>query len=211
MPTCTQFKPSEINIVKLSQNFLINLRNSSFNKSSISDVLFIHSFLHEWLYSPLLGPRLFFSFVTFLTQMIGRAVPQTVSRWLPTVATRLRARVWSYGICGGQYGAGAGFLRGLRFPLPIFIPPIAPQSPSYIIWCWYNRPALAAVPSGLSLTPLRIILKTNTQTVGLLGLVISLSLDRYLHTGRHKHKHPCIEGELNPWSQRSRKRIQFMA
>jgi hypothetical protein len=26
----------------------------------------------------------------------------------------------------GQSGAGAGFLRVLRFPLPIFIPPIAP-------------------------------------------------------------------------------------
>jgi hypothetical protein len=39
------------------------------------------------------------------------------------------------------------------FPLPIFIPPIAPQSPSPIIWGWYNRPEVAAVPSGLSLTP----------------------------------------------------------
>jgi hypothetical protein len=27
----------------------------------------------------------------------------------------------------GQSGAGAGFLRVLRFPLPIFIPPIAPK------------------------------------------------------------------------------------
>jgi hypothetical protein len=57
-------------------------------------------------------------------------------------------------ICGGQSGAGAGFLRVLRFPLPIFIPPIAPQSPSYIIWAWYNRPVVAAVLSGLSVTPL---------------------------------------------------------
>jgi hypothetical protein len=40
--------------------------------------------------------------------------------------------VWSCGICGGRSGAGAGFLRVLRFPLPIFIPPIAPQSPSSI-------------------------------------------------------------------------------
>jgi hypothetical protein len=31
-------------------------------------------------------------------------------------------------------GAGAGFLRVLRFPLPVFIPPIAPQSASSIIW-----------------------------------------------------------------------------
>jgi hypothetical protein len=54
-------------------------------------------------------------------------------------------RIWSSGICGGQSGTGAGFLRVLRFPLPIFIPPIAPQSPSSIIWGWYNRPEVAAV------------------------------------------------------------------
>jgi hypothetical protein len=48
-------------------------------------------------------------------------------------------------LCGGQSGAGAGFLRVLRFPLPIFIPQIAPQSPSPIIWGWYNKPEVAAV------------------------------------------------------------------
>jgi hypothetical protein len=32
----------------------------------------------------------------------------------------------SCGICGGQSGTGAGFLRVLRFPLPILIPPTAP-------------------------------------------------------------------------------------
>jgi hypothetical protein len=63
----------------------------------------------------------------------------------PTAVTRVRSRVWSSGICGGQSGAGAGFLRVLQFPLPIFIPPIAPQSPSPIIWGWYNRPEVAAV------------------------------------------------------------------
>jgi hypothetical protein len=64
----------------------------------------------------------------------GRAIAQAVSRWLTTAAARVRARVWSSGICGGQDGAGAGYLRVLRFPLPIFIPPITPQSPSSIIW-----------------------------------------------------------------------------
>jgi hypothetical protein len=41
----------------------------------------------------------------------------------------------------------AGVLRVLRFSLPIFIPPAAPQSPSCIIWNWYNRSEVAVVPS----------------------------------------------------------------
>jgi hypothetical protein len=50
---------------------------------------------------------------------LGRAIAQAVSRWLPTAAARVRARVWSSGLCDGQSDAGAGFLRVLRFPLPI--------------------------------------------------------------------------------------------
>jgi hypothetical protein len=75
---------------------------------------------------------------------VGRAIAQTFSRWFATAAVRIRSRVCSY---GGQIGSGLDFLRILRFPLPIFIPLIAPQSPS----------VMAAVSSGLSLTPLRII------------------------------------------------------
>jgi hypothetical protein len=58
----------------------------------------------------------------------GGAIVQAVSRWRPTAAARVRARVWSSGIYGGQSCAGAGFLRVLRFPLPIFIPPNSPSS-----------------------------------------------------------------------------------
>jgi hypothetical protein len=83
----------------------------------------------------------------------GRAIAEAVTRWLPNAAARVRARVWSCGICGGQSGAVAGFLRVFRFPLPIFIPPIAPQSPSSIFWGLYNRPEVAALPSP---TPLKI-------------------------------------------------------
>jgi hypothetical protein len=90
----------------------------------------------------------------------GCAIAQAVSRWLPTAADRVRARVWSCGIYGGQSGTRAGFLRVLRFPLPIFIPPVPPQSPSSIIRGWYNRPVVATVGSGLSLTPLIIIITT---------------------------------------------------
>jgi hypothetical protein len=56
-----------------------------------------------------------------------RAVAQAVSRWLPTAAVRVRVRA-AYGVCGEQSGTGADFLRVLRFPLPIIIPPISPSS-----------------------------------------------------------------------------------
>jgi hypothetical protein len=45
----------------------------------------------------------------------------------------------------------------------IFIPPTAPQSPSSIIWALYNMPEVAAVPSGLSSTPL--IKKINKKYI----------------------------------------------
>jgi hypothetical protein len=61
---------------------------------------------------------------------VGHAIAQAVSRWLLTAAARVRGQVWSNGICGGQSGAGADFLRVLRFPLPIFIPPNSPSSQS---------------------------------------------------------------------------------
>jgi hypothetical protein len=47
-----------------------------------------HSFFHQWLYSPLLGPGLFFSFVIFFT--VGRTPwtsDQPIARPLPTHRT----------------------------------------------------------------------------------------------------------------------------
>jgi hypothetical protein len=86
---------------------------------------------------------------TYQTQRCyGRAIAEAVSRWLPTAAARVQSRVWSSGICGGQSGIGAGFLRVLRFPLP-FIPPnsLSSQSPGAgTIGQW-----VADVPSGPSL------------------------------------------------------------
>jgi hypothetical protein len=61
-----------------------------------------------------------------LSNAVGRAVAQAVSRWPPTAAARVRVRA-ACGICGGQSDTGAGFLRVLRFPLPI-TPPISPSS-----------------------------------------------------------------------------------
>jgi hypothetical protein len=82
---------------------------------------------------------------------IGRAIAQAVSCRLPTTAARVRAQIKSCGIFGGQSGTGVDFLRVLRFPLSILIPPTTPHSSSTIRG-WYNRPVVADVPSRLSLT-----------------------------------------------------------
>jgi hypothetical protein len=58
--------------------------------------------------------------------MLGRTVAQAVSRWLPNAAARVRVRA-ACGFCDGQSGTGTGFLRVLRFPMPI-IPPVSPSS-----------------------------------------------------------------------------------
>jgi hypothetical protein len=70
---------------------------------------------------------------------LSRAIAQAVSHQLPTTAARIRVEVRSCGICGRQSGTEAGFLRVLRFLLPILIPPSAPHSSS-IIRSWYSRP-----------------------------------------------------------------------
>jgi hypothetical protein len=49
------------------------------------------------------------------------AIAWAVSRRLPTAAAWVQAQVRSCGICGGQSGIGAGFLRVRRFTLPILI------------------------------------------------------------------------------------------
>jgi hypothetical protein len=88
---------------------------------------------------------------SYVTQGIGGSIfsyllnegchlPQTVSHRLLTAAARIRTQVRSYGICGGQSGSEVRFLRVLRFPLPILIPPIAPHPLSSINRGWYNRP-----------------------------------------------------------------------
>jgi hypothetical protein len=50
---------------------------------------------------------------------------------------------------------GQVFSEYFGFPCQSSILPIAPQSPSSIIWGFYNRPEVTAVPSGLSPTPLK--------------------------------------------------------
>jgi hypothetical protein len=61
--------------------------------------------------------------------MLGRAIAQAVSRRLPTAAARVSNPglvMWDFVM--DKSGAGAAFLRELRFPLPIYIPSASPIS-----------------------------------------------------------------------------------
>jgi hypothetical protein len=58
----------------------------------------------------------------------------------------------SCGICVGQSGTGAGFLRVLRFPLPTIIPQNSPSSLSPEAGTVVGQ-LVVDVPSGPSLTP----------------------------------------------------------
>jgi hypothetical protein len=71
--------------------------------------------------------------------LAGNRISVMVSSRLTTATVRVPTQVKSCGICGRQIGTGAGFLRVLRFPLPILITPTAPHSSSSIIRGWYNR------------------------------------------------------------------------
>jgi hypothetical protein len=70
----------------------------------------------------------------------GRAITQAVSRRFPNATARVRVQLRSCGICCGQSGTWEGFLRVLRFPLPILFPPTAPHSSLSITRGCYNRP-----------------------------------------------------------------------
>jgi hypothetical protein len=89
---------------------------------------------------------------------------QVVSRRLPTAAARVRAQVRSCGICGGQSGTGAVFLRVLRPPLPILGQPIAPHSSSSSGAGTIGQ-LVADVPSWLSLTPPQETKTSMTDTM----------------------------------------------
>jgi hypothetical protein len=93
------------------------------------------------------------------TSRKGRAIAQAVSSTAAVRGSRPVLVMWNFVV--DKVALGAGFLRVLRFPLPIYIPPIAPKIIIYHLEL-YNRPEVAAVPNGLSPTPPIIKIKNNT-------------------------------------------------
>jgi hypothetical protein len=87
-----------------------------------------------------------------LSKYHDRAIAQAVSRRFLTATARFRAQVTSCGNCGEQSGSGAGFLRVLRFPLPILIPSML-YTHHLSSGAGTIGQLVADVPSGLSLTP----------------------------------------------------------
>jgi hypothetical protein len=61
--------------------------------------------------------------VSWESQSQGGAIAQEVRRRVPTATNRVKSQFRLRVICGGQSGAGKGFLRVLWFPLPILVSP----------------------------------------------------------------------------------------
>jgi hypothetical protein len=80
------------------------------------------------------------------------ALPQEASRWLPTAAAQVQSHIKSCQVCSVESSAGAGFLRVLLFPIPIFI--------HRLLYIHLSSRAgtvdqlVTDVPSRLNLTPL---------------------------------------------------------
>jgi hypothetical protein len=99
-------------------------------------------FLETW--------RRWYQLIKFHPVKHGRSRTKASSQ-RSTVAARVQSQVRSCGIRGGQSDTGAGFLRVLRFPLPVPIPPNSPYSSSV---AGTVGKLVADIPTGLSLTPI---------------------------------------------------------
>jgi hypothetical protein len=102
----------------------------------------------------------------------GCAIAQAVSRRLTNAVARVRARSDYLGFVVNKVALGRFFSEYFDLtPLPIFIPPISPQSQSPIIRGWYNRPV-----SGRSTkSPIAQIKKKNIDSGSKCSLQIYIS------------------------------------
>jgi hypothetical protein len=118
--------------LECSEVFLLRLRDFRWLWRLLSYCTWCSVIL--WIFANISDPSVASIFTVIWSRLQGsfrgRAIAQAVTHWLPTAAARLHARFWSSGICGGQNDTRTGFLRVLRFPMPIFIPPDSPSSQS---------------------------------------------------------------------------------
>jgi hypothetical protein len=84
----------------------------------------------------------------------GHAVALAASRRLATAVARVRSRIKSRGIYGGQSDPGTGFFRVLRFLLPLMPSTIFSTIITfYHTGLVHNRPINSRSNSGLGSTP----------------------------------------------------------
>jgi hypothetical protein len=103
---------------------------------------------------------------------------------------------------------GTSSRRGVRLSsrvVPLMFTPRVGLRHEYLLLLWLYSPC----------GPCSLFQFPNLYTVGLLGRVFGPSEGRYLHTEQHKHKinahrHPCLQWDSNPLSQRSSERRQSM-
>jgi hypothetical protein len=132
-----------------------------------------------------------------LSVSTGRSIAQAVSRWLPTAAARVRSRIWSSGICGGQSGAGVSFLRILRFPFQSSIHQLLHNHP-HLSFGAGNIGQTLLQYKGLSPTPLAIKKSWNKKInsirfsyhISLLNAHIQIFLVTASIKIRRSHKSP---------------------
>jgi hypothetical protein len=88
-----------------------------------------------------------------LTSIVGRAIAQAASRWLPTAAaggSNPGLVMWDFVV--DKVALGQVFSEYFGFPCHSSFHQLLQKSSSSIIWGLYNRPEVAAVPRDLSRT-----------------------------------------------------------
>jgi hypothetical protein len=93
----------------------------------------LHSFIHQWLYSPLLGSGLFFSFVISFSQpvgLLGRVISPSQGRYLHAGQHKHRIRTHDPSVRGARDHCD-------RHPAAISngIPTVRSMSSPIQIWC----------------------------------------------------------------------------
>jgi hypothetical protein len=104
---------------ELSKSTLFNRDDQQIQSSNLEPTIISHATQSKWKYVRKYG------------DLGGCAIAEVVSRWLPTAAARVRARVWKMGFVVDKVALGKVFSEFFGFPCQKpFIPPTSPSSQS---------------------------------------------------------------------------------